>query len=82
MEGYDRIQEYKNKVKEGAGDPSVLESLDGKDPSNMDLGSLLDQGELGIEMIKNADEAIKALNNDKINSAVDKVKDNKFVKKL
>lgn len=63
-------------------DPSILKNFNNLDPNNMDLGQILDQGQLGLEMIKNADEAIKSLNNPMINEAVNKMNDNEMMKKL
>ena len=78
LEGYDRIQDFKNKM----GDTDLLGKMDGLDPTKMDLGNILDQGQLGIDMIKNADEAIKSLNNPMINDVVNKMNDNEMMKKL
>ena len=63
-------------------DPSIIGKMDGMDPTKMDLGDMLDKGQLGIEMIKNADEAIKSLNNPLISDAVNKMNDNEMMKKL
>lgn len=43
--------------------------MDNMDPTKMDLGTILDQGQLGLEMVKNFDEAIKSLNNPMIDEA-------------
>ena len=67
LEGYDRIQDFKNKM--GEIDPKLLKKMDNMDPTKMDLGAILDQGQLGLEMLKNADDAIKSLNNPMIDEA-------------
>lgn len=56
--------------------------MDIGDPSKMDLGNILDQGQMGLDMLKNADEAIKSLNNPLLNEVSSKVNDNEMMKKL
>ena len=50
-------------------DPKLLKKMDNMDPTKMDLGTILDQGQLGLEMVKNFDEAVKSLNNPMIDQA-------------
>jgi hypothetical protein len=49
------------------------------DPTNLDLGDLMDKGQKGMDMVKNMHEKIEGLNNPMINEGINKLKDNEML---